>query len=251
MTDTEQDPTAVSVEDQLRDVQAKLTTVRGLYSRMLQERVRHDRDVYTAARRAAQDDRIAWADIHFTHIIAGRHALIRGTRQRIPGGVRRCGRDHRRRPGLMAMTEEQRRKAEAWQPVRELTDRLAPYPKTEAEATAKAMARHALVYAQSAYVRMGEMPTGAAGSPESAAWHEAVGKYCEAWQAAALLLALTELVGEDVADETTQSIWADLDDGGSTAERLWEWLTNAGIDPAAITDAVKRAVAAERSAVSP
>lgn len=58
-----------TIEHELRDVQSELVHVRDLYRRLLAEQVRHDRDVYTAARRAAQDDRRAWSDHHFQHII--------------------------------------------------------------------------------------------------------------------------------------------------------------------------------------
>jgi hypothetical protein len=67
---TGEDTASRFVEDELRDVQAELTRTRDLYHRMLQAQVRHDRDVYTDARRKAQDDRIAWADHYFRHLIA-------------------------------------------------------------------------------------------------------------------------------------------------------------------------------------
>lgn len=126
--------------------------------------------------------------------------------------------------------------------MRELVDRLAPWPKEEADATAAAMARYALVQAQAAYAATWALP----GSAEARELTRAVAVFADRWMLAAVLRALP-LVGDAAkADETARNIWADVEAGDSMGERLWEWLTAVGVDPGEITEAVERAVKAER-----
>ncbi len=141
-------------------------------------------------------------------------------------------------------------KAAVWKPVRELVDRVAPYPKegNGTPVTAAAITRHALVQAQVAFVRNNEMPVGKPGSAESAAWIEACLRFIDRWTVAALFRALTLVADEGLADETAGNIWADLEAGDSPSEWLWEWLKDAGVDPAELTAAVQAACAAEREA---
>ncbi|WP_406227447.1 hypothetical protein [Streptomyces anthocyanicus] len=40
------------------------------YTSLLQDQVKHDRAVYAAARRAAAEDRIAWAGMYLSHLVA-------------------------------------------------------------------------------------------------------------------------------------------------------------------------------------
>jgi hypothetical protein len=131
----------------------------------------------------------------------------------------------------------------AWQPVRELADRLAPWPGREADATAEAMTRYALVQAQAAYAAVWALPGGPPGSPGDREHHHAVHAFVDRWMVAALFRALAEAGG---ADETAGSIWAEVEAGESMGEWLWEWLDAAGIDPDEVRRAVERAVKAER-----
>lgn len=48
---------------------ASYTHLNTLHGRMLQEQVQHDRDVYTAAERKAQDDRMAWRDLYIDALV--------------------------------------------------------------------------------------------------------------------------------------------------------------------------------------
>lgn len=55
---------------------ASYTHLNTLHSRMLQEQVQHDRDVYTAAERKAQDDRMAWRDLYIDALVRkGMHEI--------------------------------------------------------------------------------------------------------------------------------------------------------------------------------
>lgn len=53
----------------LASVQAELTRVSNQNSRMLMEQVRAEREVYAAARRAAEEDRRAWSDLYFGKLV--------------------------------------------------------------------------------------------------------------------------------------------------------------------------------------
>lgn len=54
---------------ELDDVRAELAELRGRYDREVNRRPRWERDVYTAARRSAEEDRRAWMEIYLAQLL--------------------------------------------------------------------------------------------------------------------------------------------------------------------------------------
>lgn len=65
----ENEPTPAMLTAWLAAAQAELTRVSNQNSRMLMDQVRHDREVYAAAQRAAQEDRRSWSDLYFGKLV--------------------------------------------------------------------------------------------------------------------------------------------------------------------------------------
>lgn len=108
-------------------------------------------------------------------------------------------------------------------------DAIAPYPDTEANATADAMIRHLLVHAQ-------------------ATWHRALSAGCDPEEAdlfpAAYLYGLASLLDTlrhygppHVADETARELWAAWEHPPGIGEAIWDDLEALGIDPAQVNQA--------------
>jgi hypothetical protein len=79
-----------------RELDAAITGERSLqvrYDRMLQEQNRHERDVRTAARRAAQDDRLAYANAYMGELLRRARQPIRALSYRAGQIGPRVGKD--------------------------------------------------------------------------------------------------------------------------------------------------------------
>lgn len=102
-------------------------------------------------------------------------------------------------------------------------EQVAPYPATEAEATAENLIRYLVARASSAqFDADGHM-------------------YRQDWELHALtcrdilttygLIVALKTLPPEVADEIAERIWADWRDGAQVGEWLWQWAIEVGIDP--------------------
>jgi sulfite reductase beta subunit-like hemoprotein len=103
---------------------------------------------------------------------------------------------------------------------------LAPYPTSAEEVTAEKLARHLAVAAQHSF-----RTTMDATEPDRAA----MTVFVHEWGIVFLLRELQERAGTHVADAVARQLWESWEDGGGLGEFLWEWLTEYGIDPEAVT----------------
>ena len=116
-----------------------------------------------------------------------------------------------------------------------LTD-IAPYPLTEASATAEAIAKHltAQAYLTSgvAFEAAREAFTpGAESDPEKVrAYGEVAARSMDQFGAVYLLRALVQHAPDKV-EEVARGLWECWRDGGAMPEFLYDWLTEYGIDP--------------------
>lgn len=101
-------------------------------------------------------------------------------------------------------------------------DKFAPYPKTEADATAQNVYRHLLVSAQVTFLRWQRR----AESPRILAE-----LFVADWTSLVLLRTVMVLEPQHTPDEVARELWTGWEDGSGPAELLWEWLVEAGIDP--------------------
>jgi hypothetical protein len=100
---------------------------------------------------------------------------------------------------------------------------LAPYPRTEQDATADAVARNLTVVAQFNWRRMLDTETG---EDTRSATNLLVNLY-----GIVKVLKALQAVAPETADEVARDLWGDWQDGGVLGEWLHAWLTEYGIDP--------------------
>lgn len=129
---------------------------------------------------------------------------------------------------------------------------FAPYPETETEVTAEALARHEAVHAftlmREASRLSNRMFTVNAGTPGPSAAE--IGQYAETAreaQARFLVTLLLRAVAEhapEAADEVARSVWRSQRGVDDRRDFLWHWLREYGID----VDEVEQATAERRAA---
>lgn len=102
-------------------------------------------------------------------------------------------------------------------------DQIAPYPRSEHEATAKAMGRSFAVHAQ-VHWRMAIEHPEQEKARESARW---VGQY---FALAYLLRELQQRSGKEAADKVARDLWAELDAVAGMGGWVWHWLTEYGVN---------------------
>ena len=133
-------------------------------------------------------------------------------------------------------------------PMNEL-NKLAPYPTREQDVTADALARVMAVTGQGDNARI--FPTmyardNAEGTPEFVAMDlihaMTMAGAVQSYTIVHLLRTLQE-IAPDKADEVAKDVWNAWEDGGAIGEWLYEWLTEYGIDPAAVADIARQAMA--------
>jgi hypothetical protein len=120
-----------------------------------------------------------------------------------------------------------------------LIDKFAPYPKTEADATAENVYRYLLVSAQVSYLRWQAMdkpyldssPTGPEHRQAMDAYMAGAELFISHWSTLHVLRHLMGLEPVAAIDEIVAGMWIGWEDGGGPAEVLWDWLVEAGIDP--------------------
>jgi hypothetical protein len=126
-----------------------------------------------------------------------------------------------------------------------LIDKFAPYPKTEADATAQNVYRYLLVSAQVSHLRWQAMDKPYVDSTPSDPKHRVLADayfagaelFISHWSTVALLRHVMGLPSawvdepEPGTDDIARHLWLGWEDGGGPAEVLWDWLVEAGIDP--------------------
>ena len=126
-----------------------------------------------------------------------------------------------------------------------LINKFAPYPKTEAEATAQNVYRLLLVSAQVAHLRwMADGDRRRETSPNDPAYRDVITTYLAGaelfvahWSTLHLLrhamgYGIPGVVsGMSTPDEVARDMWIGWEDGGGPAEVLWDWLVDAGFAP--------------------
>lgn len=122
-------------------------------------------------------------------------------------------------------------------------DDLAPWPQTEAEATADAVAKAVAVSAWARQVHIHEMGV------TDDNYHSQIGILVNEYGVVWLLKFLGDF-HKDVADDAAREVWAEWEDGSGIHEWLWEWLTGWGIDPAQVAEIAERE-RAEQDAKTP
>jgi hypothetical protein len=135
-----------------------------------------------------------------------------------------------------------------------LIDKFAPYPKTEADATAQNVYRYLLVSAQVSHLRWQAMDKPYVDSTPSDPKHRVLADayfagaelFISHWSTLQVLRYAMDptpwvRVGPawgdpsqpqaPTADDIARDLWLGWEDGGGPAEVLWDWLVEAGIDP--------------------
>ena len=121
-------------------------------------------------------------------------------------------------------------------------DEFAPWPETEEDVTAEALAKHLAVSAQA---RIGQIDDLMQDGSEAGQrlYMTTIGLFVNEY---GTVRALRALIGVFVdaphhADEVARDLWRDWNDGGSMGERLWHWLSeDYGIDPDEVTEAARQ-----------
>lgn len=113
---------------------------------------------------------------------------------------------------------------------------IAPWPRTEDEATADSLGRFLVVQA---WAHRTHRRTATSDTDREWATSEIVNSFGIAWALRAL-----QSVAPDTADEAARDLWLAWEDGAAVEEWLWSWLTGFGIDPAGV-DAVAGELARE------
>lgn len=136
-----------------------------------------------------------------------------------------------------------------------LITKFAPYPKTEAEATAQNVYRHLLISAQVAHLRwMADGDRRRKTPSDDPAYRDVITTYLAGaelfvshWSTLHLMRHAMGFstawvrIGSNwgdpsqpatpTADDIARDMWIGWEDGGGPAEVLWDWLVEAGIDP--------------------
>lgn len=114
-------------------------------------------------------------------------------------------------------------------------DKIAPYPRSENEASAEAMARSYLSYAQLNY-RL------SIDHPDSDARQRATLAFVSYYSLGFVLRELEERAGSGQADQVARTLWEDLNAPQVLGPAVWEWLIEEyHVDVAAINEIAKRA----------
>lgn len=129
---------------------------------------------------------------------------------------------------------------------------VAPFPATETEATATAVAKHLTVQAfLSSLEARALAPEVEAGAPREVvtAYADASTRMTDQFSAAFLLRSLHEVAPES-ADLVARQLWWAWQDGGSVHEWLHEWMVGLGVDPVAVEQAAMVGAASAGSGVA-
>ena len=121
-------------------------------------------------------------------------------------------------------------------------DEIAPYPEREEDVTAEAMAKHYTAFAQMHHRRIALIL-----HSDNSEWIKSIGFVTAHYGIVYLLRELEERAGAKQADEVAKRLWADWEDGSGLGERLWEWLTEYGVDPEAVNKVAAEIHAAEQA----
>lgn len=103
---------------------------------------------------------------------------------------------------------------------------FAPYPTRVEDVTADKLARHIAVAAQRRFRTT--MDAAELDRTEMTL-------FVQEWGVVYLLREIEERAGAPVADALARDLWEAWDDGSGLGEFLWEWLTEYGIDPEAVS----------------
>jgi hypothetical protein len=123
-------------------------------------------------------------------------------------------------------------------------DNIAPYPRSEKEATAEAIARCFTAYAQ-LHFRLG------IDHPDRDQAAKSTTAFASYYAIAYLLRELIERAGHHVADPVARTLWEDQETVDGLGASVWEWLEEYDIDPERINkvaaDVIAEAAQAEQS----
>jgi hypothetical protein len=110
---------------------------------------------------------------------------------------------------------------------------IAPWPRTEAEATADAVAKSLTVgaHARDRYIQTL--------NTTDKEWGTQVGLLVNEFGVVYLLKFLADF-HPDVADDAARLLWSHWEDGGVIPELLWGWLSKWGIDPDQVAEVAER-----------
>jgi hypothetical protein len=126
------------------------------------------------------------------------------------------------------------------EPTTPTLDELAPYPKTNQEATAEALIKYLAVHAYATSVTTTSPPGGASKEAMRIWWLE-----MSAVTAEYAVLALLEFLQDfhrDVADDAAREVWS-MWEAGEMGGDIWSWLHARKIDPEVVERAAKESVA--------
>lgn len=113
-------------------------------------------------------------------------------------------------------------------------DKIAPYPASEKEATAAAMARCYTAYAQLHFrISLDHHDRDQAARSSRS--------FVSCYGLAYLLRELEKHAGAEAANEVARNLWAEQDAGDGMGEWVWEWLEEYGIDPEAVNKIAEEA----------
>ncbi|MER6942535.1 hypothetical protein ABT294_00805 [Nonomuraea sp. NPDC000554] len=121
-------------------------------------------------------------------------------------------------------------------------DQIAPYPKSEEEATAEAMAKHYAAFVQMHYHRAMNLLHHKE-QPEK--YRLSLNQVTQGYGVLYLLRELEERAGTKQADEVARLLWQEWDSGAGIGYDLWAWLKEYGIDPEAVNKVAVEATAKE------
>jgi hypothetical protein len=110
---------------------------------------------------------------------------------------------------------------------------IAPWPRTEAEATAEAVMKALAVSAWARQARIHDMPK------VDDTYRAQIGILVNEYGVIRLLKLLGDF-HKDVADDAAREVWAEWEAGDGIHEWLWEWLTGWGINPAEVAEVAER-----------
>src|SRR5690349_9292303 len=106
------------------------------------------------------------------------------------------------------------------------TTNPAPYPTRSEDVTADGLAKHLAVAAQRDF---------RATQDAAEIDKNQMARFVYEWGIVYLLREAQERAGVRVADDLARGLWENWNDGSGLGEWLWEWLTEYGIDPEAVS----------------
>ncbi|MCC5574551.1 hypothetical protein IMZ11_02710 [Microtetraspora sp. AC03309] len=118
-------------------------------------------------------------------------------------------------------------------------DKIAPYPRSEDEATAEAIAKHFTVFAQLHFQLALDLPDRSEAQESSRA--------LVSYYAIAFLFREVEVRGVGVADRVAKALWESWENPHVLGPDVWAWLEEYGIDPEAVNKIAAEMVAARQA----